>query len=158
ARLDLLAHRIHRHVGPHRARARARSGAADGRRSSGPPARDAERASKPGSPHDRSDVMTVGSSQNADLQQLDTERVRSGLAELDLLSIEELVALMCDDVSRVPEAVQQASAAITEAVRGVVERLGRGGRLIYVGAGTAGRLGLLDAAEAGPTFNVPAGQ
>jgi N-acetylmuramic acid 6-phosphate etherase/N-acetylglucosamine-6-phosphate deacetylase len=102
--------------------------------------------------------MTVGSSRNAGRHELDTERVRSELAELDLLSVEELVALMCDDVHRVPEAVQEARPAITEAVHGVVERLGRGGRLIYVGAGTAGRLGLLDAAEAGPTFNAPAGQ
>jgi N-acetylglucosamine-6-phosphate deacetylase len=102
--------------------------------------------------------MTVGSNREAGLHELDTERARSELAELDLLSVEELVALMCEDIRRVPEAVQQARASIAEAVQGVVERLGRGGRLIYVGSGTAGRLGVLDAAEAGPTFNVPAGQ
>ena len=62
---------------------------------------------------------------------------------------------MCADVRRVPDAVEAAEDAIVQAVDGVVDRLERGGRLIYVGAGTAGRLGMLDAAEAGPTFNVP---
>jgi N-acetylmuramic acid 6-phosphate etherase/N-acetylglucosamine-6-phosphate deacetylase len=94
----------------------------------------------------------------AGLQRLGTEQSRPELAELDRMSIDQLVSLMCADARRVPDAVGAAEAAIAQAVAGVVERLERGGRLIYVGAGTAGRLGMLDAAEAGPTFNVPQGQ
>ncbi|MDX6579169.1 MAG: N-acetylmuramic acid 6-phosphate etherase [Gaiellales bacterium] len=94
----------------------------------------------------------------ADLRGLGTEQIRPELAELDLLPVERLVSLMCADVQRVPDAVSAVEAAIVRAVEGVVERLERGGRLIYIGAGSAGRLGMLDAAEAGPTFNVPLGQ
>ena len=89
---------------------------------------------------------------------LSTEQPRPELTDLDLLSAERLVSLMCSDVHRVPDAVSAAEASIARAVEGVVARLERGGRLIYVGAGTAGRIGMLDAAEAGPTFNVPQGQ
>ncbi len=96
--------------------------------------------------------------ETADLRRLSTEQSRRELDDLDLLSIEQLVSLMCSDVHRVPIAVEAAEAAIARTVHGVVDRLERGGRLVYVGAGTAGRLGMLDAAEAGPTFNVPQGQ
>jgi len=95
---------------------------------------------------------------HADLQRLATEQARRGLPELDLLTVDELVALMCADTRRVPDAVVAAEGAIARAVGAVAERLERGGRLVYVGAGTAGRLGMLDAAEIGPTFDVPAGQ
>jgi N-acetylmuramic acid 6-phosphate etherase/N-acetylglucosamine-6-phosphate deacetylase len=94
----------------------------------------------------------------ADLEGLGTEQVRPELTGLDQLSVEELVALMCSDVRRVPAVLAAAQDAIARAVVGVVDRLERGGRLVYVGAGTAGRLGMLDAAEAGPTFNIAAGQ
>ena len=92
------------------------------------------------------------------LRRLGTEQVRPELATLDELSIDDLVTLMCHDVQRVPEALSAAHDAIASAVEGVVAALESGGRLIYVGAGTAGRLGMLDAAEAGPTFNVDEGQ
>ena len=52
-----------------------------------------------------------------------------------------------------PAAVAEAAPAIAAAVDAIVERLAAGGRLIYVGAGTAGRIGVLDASECGPTFN-----
>jgi N-acetylmuramic acid 6-phosphate etherase/N-acetylglucosamine-6-phosphate deacetylase len=91
------------------------------------------------------------------LEQLGTEQVRPELANLDQLSIEDLVDVMCADVRQLPNSLAAAQHQIAEAVRGIVDRLERGGRLIYVGAGTAGRLGMLDAAEAGPTFNVDAG-
>ena len=93
-----------------------------------------------------------------DLRELTTEQVRPGFDDLDLLSVEQLVSLMCSDVHRVPDAVAAAEASIARAAESVAAALERGGRLIYVGAGTAGRIGLLDAAEAGPTFNVPPGQ
>jgi N-acetylglucosamine-6-phosphate deacetylase len=93
-----------------------------------------------------------------DLGALETEQTRPELSDLDLLSVEQLVSLMCADVRRVPDAVEAAGEQIARAVVGVVGALGRGGRLIYVGSGTAGRIGMLDAAEAEPTFNVPRGR
>ncbi len=92
------------------------------------------------------------------LARLATEQVRYELRELDRMPVDQLVALMCADARRAPEAVVSASEAIARAVDAIVERLEGSGRLVYVGAGTAGRLGVLDASEAGPTFNVPAGQ
>ena len=88
---------------------------------------------------------------------LDTEAVRPELAELDVLDTSDLVALMTSESTRAGDAVVRATPQITAAVTGVARRLAQGGRLIYVGAGTAGRLGVLDAAEAGPTFDVPEG-
>jgi N-acetylglucosamine-6-phosphate deacetylase len=101
----------------------------------------------------------VSQASDADsLRLLGTEQVRPELANLDQLSVEELVEVMCSDVRRVPEALAASQDEIVKAVTGIVERLARGGRLVYVGAGTAGRLGMLDAAEAGPTFNIDDGQ
>ncbi len=88
---------------------------------------------------------------------MDTEVVRPDLAELDILEVPDLVALMTAESTRACDAVVAATSQIAEAVTGVARRLAEGGRLIYVGAGTAGRLGVLDAAETGPTFDVPDG-
>src|SRR6266480_1940744 len=78
--------------------------------------------------------------------QLVTEAVRPELKEIDRAPTADLVRLMNDEDARVP-------ASVAAAVDAVAERLARGGRLVYVGAGTAGRLGILDAAECGPTFD-----
>ncbi|MCU1489014.1 MAG: N-acetylmuramic acid 6-phosphate etherase [Acidimicrobiaceae bacterium] len=91
------------------------------------------------------------------LATLDSESVRPELAELDKLAVPELVALMAAESARASDAVGRAVPNIAAAVELVTGRLSSGGRLIYVGAGTAGRLGVLDAAEAGPTFDVPEG-
>ena len=88
---------------------------------------------------------------------LDTEAVRPELSELDVLDIGDLVALMTSESTRASDAVVAATSQIAEVVTAVARRITEGGRLIYVGAGTAGRLGVLDAAEAGPTFDVPDG-
>jgi N-acetylglucosamine-6-phosphate deacetylase len=93
----------------------------------------------------------------ADLGLLSTEEVRPELDNLDLLSASELVSLMAADSRRASDAVASAEPAITAAVALVCQQLRAGGRLIYVGAGTAGRLAVLDAAELGPTFGVPDG-
>ena len=87
------------------------------------------------------------------LGHLSTETARAERAQIDRLPTDELVRLMADDDAAVPLAVAAARAQIAAAVDAIAERLGRGGRLIYVGAGTAGRLGVLDASECGPTFN-----
>jgi N-acetylmuramic acid 6-phosphate etherase len=88
-----------------------------------------------------------------DLAHLLTERHRPELADLDLRSTAELVTLMADDHAVAIAAITAAADRIAAAIDAVVARLQRGGRLIYVGAGTAGRLGVLDAAECLPTFN-----
>ncbi|HJR86034.1 MAG TPA: N-acetylmuramic acid 6-phosphate etherase [Acidimicrobiia bacterium] len=88
-----------------------------------------------------------------ELADLITEQLRPELADLDLRSTAELVRLMADDQKEALEAVAAAANSIAAAIDAVHTRLEGGGRLIYVGAGTAGRLGLLDAAECPPTFN-----
>ena len=92
-----------------------------------------------------------------DLGSLDTEAVRSELSDLDVLDVPDLVALMTSESTRACDAVVAASGEIAAVVTAVSRRMAEGGRLIYLGAGTAGRLGVLDAAEAGPTFDVPNG-
>lgn len=88
-----------------------------------------------------------------ELADLATEQLRPELADLDLRPTSELVGLMAADQKEALDAVVAASASIAAAVEAVHSQLEAGGRLIYVGAGTAGRLGLLDAAECPPTFN-----
>ena len=88
-----------------------------------------------------------------ELADLITERLRPELADLDLRPTSELVRLMADDQREALDAVAAAIDSISAAVEAVHSRLESGGRLVYVGAGTAGRLGLLDAAECPPTFN-----
>lgn len=87
-----------------------------------------------------------------DLSNLLTEQHRPELADLDLRSTADLVDLMTTDQGEALQAVATAAPAITAAIDAVVGQLEKGGRLIYVGAGTAGRLGLLDASECPPTF------
>jgi N-acetylmuramic acid 6-phosphate etherase len=87
-----------------------------------------------------------------------TETARAELADLDLRPTRELVRLLNDDDRTVPEAVGAADEAIARAIDAIVDRLRAGGRLIYVGAGTSGRLAALDAAECEPTFGTTPGQ
>ena len=81
-----------------------------------------------------------------------TEAIHAGNPQLDLLPPGELVELLVRDQLGAIEAVQTQSAAIARAVDEIAARLARGGRLHYVGAGTSGRLAMLDAAEMPPTF------
>ena len=87
-----------------------------------------------------------------ELSKLDTEAATTERGDLDLLSTAELVARMNAEDSRVAGAVAARADAIAAAVDGITERFRRGGRLIYIGAGTAGRIGVLDASECPPTF------
>jgi N-acetylmuramic acid 6-phosphate etherase len=88
------------------------------------------------------------------LHELVTE-ARGGRDDLDLLGTAELVSLMNEEDARVPAAVRAASDAIAATIDAIVDGLERGGRLVYVGAGTSGRIGAMDAAECPPTFNTP---
>jgi N-acetylmuramic acid 6-phosphate etherase len=87
-----------------------------------------------------------------------TEVAAEAYADLDLRSTQELVELLNEEDATVPGAVHAAASSLAAAIDAIVERLERGGRLIYVGAGSSGRLALVDAAECGPTFGVPPGQ
>jgi N-acetylmuramic acid 6-phosphate etherase len=87
-----------------------------------------------------------------------TEAARADLADLDLRSTRDLVRLLNEEDATVPAAVAEAGDALAAAIDAIVERMRRGGRLIYAGAGTSGALAALDAAECGPTFGSPAGE
>jgi N-acetylmuramic acid 6-phosphate etherase len=83
-----------------------------------------------------------------------TEERNPRLRELDLLSTPELVRVINQEDATVPAAVRRELPAISRAVDAIVDALSQGGRLLYVGAGTSGRLATLDAAECPPTFGV----
>jgi N-acetylmuramic acid 6-phosphate etherase len=85
-----------------------------------------------------------------------TESVDARHPNLDQLETPDLVAAFVEDQRNAVEAVLRAGSAISSAVDLAVPRLTRGGRLIYAGAGTSGRLAFLDAAELTPTFSWPA--
>ena len=74
---------------------------------------------------------------------------------IDTLSPAEIVRLMTSEDARVVEAVAAESEPIARAIEWAADRFRHGGRLVYVGAGTSGRLGVLDAAECPPTFSTP---
>jgi N-acetylmuramic acid 6-phosphate etherase len=88
------------------------------------------------------------------LAALRTEQVDESLANLDSLTPNELLKAINAADSEVPRAVLREIDDIEVALSGIVDRLKKGGRLIYLGAGTSGRLGVLDASECGPTFSV----
>ena len=87
-----------------------------------------------------------------------TEAARSDLADLDLRSTRDLVRLLNDEDATVPAAVAEAGDALAGAIDAIVERMRRGGRLVYAGAGTSGALAALDAAECSTTFGSPPGE
>src|SRR4051812_15247398 len=84
-----------------------------------------------------------------------TEARNPRSAEIDGLDASGIVALMNAEDARVVEAVRAESASIARAIEWAADRFRNGGRLIYVGAGTSGRLGVLDASECPPTFGTP---
>ena len=89
----------------------------------------------------------------SDLRKLSTEQILPAARNLDQMSSLEIVRLMNDQDATVAGAVRRALPQIAHAIDVVAAGLREGGRLIYVGAGTSGRLGALDASEIPPTFN-----
>ena len=89
----------------------------------------------------------------AQLETLTTEAFRSELSEIDQLPTLEIAKIMQGEDATVPDAVSEQLPQIAAAIDAIAGRMARGGRLIYAGAGTAGRLGVLDASECPPTFN-----
>ena len=88
------------------------------------------------------------------LEHLLTEQPNPASEGIDALPTAEILRIINREDGKVAGAVAQELPAITRAVDGIVESFGRGGRLFYIGAGTSGRLGVLDAAECPPTFDV----
>src|SRR4051812_46667772 len=80
-----------------------------------------------------------------------TEQHLAERGDLDLRGTQELVELINDEDATVAAAVRRATPALAASIDAIVERLRGGGRLVYVGAGSSGRLALIDAAECGPT-------
>ncbi|HET7568290.1 MAG TPA: N-acetylmuramic acid 6-phosphate etherase [Gaiellaceae bacterium] len=90
--------------------------------------------------------------------QTPTEAAPARFADLDLRSTRELVSVLNAEDATVAAAVADAGDALAAAIDAIAERLARGGRLVYAGAGTSGALAALDAAECGPTFGSPPGE
>jgi N-acetylmuramic acid 6-phosphate etherase len=89
------------------------------------------------------------------LDSLLTEQADPRYAQLDRASVADLARLMNEADASVPVAIAAAMDAIVPAIEAITDRLARGGRLRYVGAGTPGRMGVLDASECPPTFGTP---
>lgn len=90
------------------------------------------------------------------LQELETEQRNRATKNLDRMSALEIVTAMNREDAVVPRAIRPVLPQIAEAVDAVAQGIARGGRLIYVGTGTSGRIGALDASESSPTFGIPA--
>jgi N-acetylmuramic acid 6-phosphate etherase len=90
-----------------------------------------------------------------DLASLTTEARNPRTADIDRLPTLEMLTLINEEDRSVPIAVAKELPQIARAVNEIADRFERGGRLFYIGAGTSGRLGVLDASECPPTFSVP---
>jgi N-acetylmuramic acid 6-phosphate etherase len=90
------------------------------------------------------------------LENLLTEQPNPASAQIDTVSTEDVLRIINREDRKVAEAVERAIPAIARAVDAIAAAFERGGRLFYIGAGTSGRLGVLDASEIPPTFGAPA--
>ena len=88
------------------------------------------------------------------LDKLTTESRNLNTSNIDKVSTLEMVKIINNEDKKVAEAVEKEIPKIAQAIDYVVERIKKGGRLIYIGAGTSGRLGILDASECPPTYGV----
>lgn len=91
---------------------------------------------------------------NENFSALTTEQVNPATAHIDSCTTLEMVRLINDEDKKVASAVEKVLPEIAQAVDKIAESFSRGGRLFYIGAGTSGRLGVLDASECPPTFGV----
>ncbi|RYE48693.1 MAG: N-acetylmuramic acid 6-phosphate etherase [Hyphomicrobiales bacterium] len=91
----------------------------------------------------------------SELEQLVSEERNPRTMGIDLMATPEIVKTINAEDRLVPEAVGKTLPQVAQAVDKIVEAFGKGGRLVYIGAGTSGRLGVLDASECPPTFGVP---
>ena len=89
-----------------------------------------------------------------DISKLMTEQVNDRSKDIETQSIGEILHYMNDENRKITDAIEQCIPEIEKVTAGVVQAFEKGGRLIYLGAGTSGRLGVLDASECPPTFGV----
>jgi N-acetylmuramic acid 6-phosphate etherase len=99
--------------------------------------------------------MTSEDGDELALNALSTEQVNPASAAIDRMNPLEIVRLINAENAKVSQAVELVLPNIARAIERIAERMRRDGRLVYVGAGTSGRLGVLDASECPPTFGVP---
>jgi N-acetylmuramic acid 6-phosphate etherase len=93
-----------------------------------------------------------------DLKGLQTESRNPRSTDIDNVSALELCQIINDEDSTIPNIIKGCIPTIADAIDAVAPRVQRGGRVIYVGAGTSGRLGVLDASEIPPTYSAPPSQ
>lgn len=98
-------------------------------------------------------MVRIMSEEKVKISHLNTETRNPKTMELDLLKPGEIIRIMNEEDMRAVKAVEKALPQIEKAVIRVVKALNEGGRLIYVGAGTSGRIGIMDAVECTPTFS-----
>lgn len=91
------------------------------------------------------------------LTRLSTEQRNPASMDIDARPIDEILSIISSEDKRVAQAVEQELPYIGKAVETVVRAIKQGGRLLYIGAGTSGRLGVLDAVECPPTYGTPHG-
>jgi len=90
---------------------------------------------------------------SVDIKKITTEGRNVNTLDIDKLDTIDILKKMNDEDKQVPYAVEESLSQIVPLVDGIVERFKKGGRLVYVGAGTSGRIGLMDAVECHPTFS-----
>ena len=91
---------------------------------------------------------------NNNFAELTTEKINPATAHIDECTTLEMVKLINDEDKKIAAAVERVLPEIARAVDAISDKLSKGGRLFYIGAGTSGRLGVLDASECPPTFGV----
>lgn len=89
-----------------------------------------------------------------ELTKLVTEQVNEETLKIDRCTTREMLLMMNEEDQKVPLIVKESFPEIEQAVEGIVARMQSGGKLFYIGAGTSGRIGVLDASECSPTFGV----
>jgi len=89
-----------------------------------------------------------------EINKLDTEQPNSNTRDIDKLDTLGIVKLINNEDKKIADSIELVLPKIAEAIDAIYDRLKNGGRLVYIGAGTSGRLGLLDAVECPPTFGV----
>ena len=98
-------------------------------------------------------MVRIMSEEKVKISHLNTETRNPKTMDLDLLKPGEIIRIMNEEDMRAVKAVEKALPQIEKAVTRVVQALNEGGRLIYAGAGTSGRIGIMDAVECTPTFS-----